>query len=222
MTCQTGLQTAPFPIDFLMTVESLRVRSEKPLWCRRDNHTDTIPDTTSSQLARGCAAERDHTHTTHHEKRRSPRDNGQNMLIKIHDHDTVAVQTNSTRSDTTTTRNMPVFFLCTPCAQRSTVALASSSGGAWSQVVKVKRQPLALESKTLRLSIHCGTSLAACALEFGDLLIKMMARVPPNAARLINPRFRDFPLTHVVCFTSVQRHLSSSAVFVFTLLPFQF
>ena len=32
-------------------------------------------------------------------------------------------------------------------------------------MVKVKRQPLALKSKTLRLSIHCGTSLAACALE---------------------------------------------------------
>ena len=35
------------------------------------------------------------------------------------------------------------------------------------------------------------------------------------------PEVSRLPLTHVFCVTSVQRHLSSSAVYVFTLLPFQ-
>ena len=130
MTCQTGLQTASVSHSFYHELfnfagEELRSRPD----FRRDNHTDTIAETTSSHLTRRCAAERDHTHTT--KKRRSPDVHRQNMLIKIHDHDRVAganklntiLRERQARQETTPRHHETCrVFSCTPCAQPSTVA----------------------------------------------------------------------------------------------------
>ena len=160
--------------------------------CRRDNHTDTIAQTTSSQLARGCAAERDHTN---HEKRRSPDVHRQNMLTKIHDHDRVAgaIKFDKIRHHDST-RHAVLFLHLKRSTKHGCSAWPPRVVVLWSQVVKSSgglvhssRKPSASPFIVRRFLLHVP------ALEVRRPLIKMMARVPSNAARLINPRFRDFP-----------------------------
>ena len=155
------------------------------------------------------------------------------MLTKIHDHDRVAganklstiLRERQTRQNQTPRlhETCSAFLALHALNEVRLLGLASSSGGVLVTSGKVNRQPFALESKTLRLSIHCGTFLAACTYRRTSTTFDQDDGAGAAQRRSPHqPKVSRLPLTHVFCFTSVQRHLSSSAVFVFTLLPFQF